>query len=187
MIEFQGNSEVTQELRSKFNKDELARIEGKFQNISDFNWAWQYYDENASQWLQFDCNDCLVLEFDYQAYKLTAKEEYSKAEITDGTVDFKQLCLVNDKHDHQTFKIRRTHDNLRVRNNAFRRHDPLYEKDCNYQKNLVSSTDVEWMSINYRLDKISKLQKSRRRIILILFLKGFQFFPTLREIRDQLI
>ena len=37
----------------------------------NFNWAWQYFDEAEEQWVQFDCPDCLQLEFHYHAYKLS--------------------------------------------------------------------------------------------------------------------
>ena len=68
------------------------------------------------------------------------------------------------------------------------RHNPFKDNDSGYDRlDILSNTNVEWMSINYRMDKIANLSLSSKRVILILFQNNFQFFPTLREIRDQLI
>ena len=31
----------------------------------NLNWAWQYLEDIDKQWVQFDCPDCLQLEFHY--------------------------------------------------------------------------------------------------------------------------
>ena len=43
------------------------------------------------------------------------------------------------------------------------------------------------MSFNYRKARAARISKSRRRIIFLLFEEDFQFFPTLKEIMNELI
>ena len=43
------------------------------------------------------------------------------------------------------------------------------------------------MSLNYRKEKAAKLSPSKRRMILIMFQRNIPYFPSLREIRDELI
>lgn len=52
---------------------------------------------------------------------------------------------------------------------------------------LLSLTDLEWLSINYRKQRAAKLSLSRRRTIIALYEKDYEYFPSLREIRDELI
>ena len=55
------------------------------------NWAWQYLDNIKGYWVQFPCTECLRLEFDFQVYLKTGKEEFQKSDIIQGTVDFEKL------------------------------------------------------------------------------------------------
>lgn len=66
--------------------------------------------------------------------------------------------------------VRRAPDNVRKRNNSYRRHNPTTQ-GCEAEDvtDLVSETKIEWMSINYRMEKISQLSDSKKRIILLLF------------------
>ena len=43
------------------------------------------------------------------------------------------------------------------------------------------------MSLNYRKDRAARMSASRRRMVLVMFEEDYQYFPSLREIRDQLI
>ena len=53
--------------------------------------------------------------------------------------------------------------------------------------NFIESTNLEWMSLNYRKERANKLSKSKRRMVLIMFSKDISYFPTMKEIRDELI
>ena len=85
--------------------------------------------------------------------------------------------------------MRRSIDNQRVRPNGHYRHDPAQGSsilDLN-KLNFISETDLEFLSLNYRKERANKLSESRRRMILIMFRKQLSYFPSLREIRDELI
>lgn len=43
------------------------------------------------------------------------------------------------------------------------------------------------MSLNYRKNKVAKLSLSRRRVMLRMFCEEQHYFPSLREIRDELV
>lgn len=77
------------------------------------------------------------------------------------------------------------------RNSRQNRHDPsndaVYGDSNTHSLSFISPTDFEWLSINYRKVKYAKLSGSKRRIILIMFDKEIPFFPTMLEIRDQLL
>ena len=143
------------------------------------NWAWQYFEEeNGGSWIQFSCPDCLVLEFAYHVYTISGDKKYKTEKIVQGVVDFDLMLMTLHEPNHRTqITIRRTKDNKRSRQNAHLRHDPQYKWDLqgDFSLNdvpslkLVSCTDIEWMSINYRMHRAAKLSKSKRRVILILF------------------
>lgn len=75
-----------------------------------------------------------------------------------------------------------------MRQNAHRRHDPYLDED-NLENALkfISSTDLEWLSLNYRKFRAAKLSKSNKRIVMVVFEKLMSYFPTLKEVRDELI
>ena len=39
-----------------------------FKTPKNFNWAWQFFSEDQGDWIQFDCPECLLLEFSFQAH-----------------------------------------------------------------------------------------------------------------------
>ena len=131
----------------------------------------------------------MVLEFEYQAYTISGKKNFKCTNIVMGTVDFDKFEMLTYVLSCNTVKVRRTPDNVRQRPNGHKRHDPLSNLDASVSmnKDLISSSDLEWMSINYRKVRATKLSKSKRRLILVMFQKDLKYFPTLREIRDQLI
>ena len=79
---------------------------------------------------------------------------------------------------------------MRRRPNAAERHEPLIgakiisdHEDCSF----TYDTDLEWLSLNWRKFRASQISASFRRLILYMFERDFEYFPTLREIRDGLI
>lgn len=88
----------------------------------------------------------------------------------------------------KTVKIRRTKDNSRQRSNSHRRHDPFVDEISDESRlQFLNPSDLEWMSVNYRKQRAAKLSSSPRRIILVMLQKDFNYFPSLRELRDELI
>ena len=73
-------------------------------------------------WVQFDCVDCLVLEFNFKAFTICKMDQYLKVETVKGTVNFEKLELVSMAEPIETIKVRRTQDNKRERPNAQNRH-----------------------------------------------------------------
>ena len=43
------------------------------------------------------------------------------------------------------------------------------------------------MSLNYRKERANKMSPSKRRMVLKMFQEDISYFPTMREIRDELI
>ena len=77
--------------------------------------------------------------------------------------------------------------NHRIRPNAARRHDPVELDDHrNSEKHFISDTHLEWTSLNYRKEKTASLSPSRKRMVLMMFQKQYAYFPTLKEIKDEL-
>ena len=75
-----------------------------------------------------------------------------------------------------------------MRPNGYNRHDPfLYDYLDINDLDLVHSTDLEWMSLNYRKVRAARLSPSKRRMILAMFELDLQYFPSLAEIRDELV
>ena len=56
----------------------------KVKSVHDFNWAWQFWDQMQLQWVQFDCTECLMLEFNYQAFKISGLTLYKCGDIKQG-------------------------------------------------------------------------------------------------------
>ena len=52
---------------------------------------------------------------------------------------------------------------------------------------FISKTELEWLSLNYRKERATKLAASKKRMILIMFQEDISYFPTIKEIRDELI
>lgn len=92
--------------------------------------------------------------------------------------------------DDSSMDIMRSLKNKRKRPNAERRHDPSNAfslTDDWYNSFNNTKVDFQWMSLNYRKMKAFKLSKSKKRMVLLMFSKGFHYFPTLGEIRDELV
>ena len=101
-----------------------------------------------------------------------------------GTVNYNTFMLdlnnenLDETQNPRSIPIRRTPDNFRVRPNGSTRHSMTEHEEVQDAKlarsqHLVSDTDTEWMSINYRMGKAAKLADSNRRVILVLFQEGF--------------
>ena len=52
---------------------------------------------------------------------------------------------------------------------------------------FFKTSALEWLSINYRKFRAALKSKSDRRMSLELFEEDYQYFPSLKEIRDGLI
>ena len=135
MLDTSFNTQTMIEL----NPSDLNLVKSKIKTVSDLNWAWQYCHNETGHWIQFDCNDCLVLEFGYTAYTLTGQYQYQFLEVIDGKVDLKLFRLEKQDDAKDFIKIRRTRDNKRSRNNAHKRHQPLEPvQRLEYDLDLVS-------------------------------------------------
>ena len=106
-----------------------------------------------------------------------------------GTVDFDALVYNSYDVSESNMSVKRSENNVRKRPNGQNRHDHFGSglEDADNSLSLIKSTDLEWMSFNYRKQRAAKMSPSERRTILIMFEEDYQYFPTLREIRDELI
>ena len=59
--------------------------------------------------------------------------------------------------------------------------------ECEDGLNFINPTDLEWMSLNYRKERAAKMSLSKRRMILMMFQTDCQYFPSMKEIRDELV
>lgn len=85
-------------------------------------------------------------------------------------------------------KVLRTKDNQKSRPNGTRRHDPFDEVLFGEEQfKIYHDTHLEWLSLNFRKYRATQTSSSIRRMILIMFEEDYQYFPSLREIRDGLI
>lgn len=95
------------------------------------------------------------------------------------------------KEGAKVVKVSRTNDNQRMRPNGKERHDPFSsDLDIGRQsqlQNIIHNTDLEWLSINWRKYRAVNKSSSNRRLILIMFENDYEYFPSLKEIRDDLI
>ena len=105
-----------------------------------------------------------------------------------GTVNFETYELTKNDKVQTVINIKRRNDNVRQRPNADHRNLTFTNNALITDGiQLISQTHLEWLSINYRKAKVAKLSESKRRLILVMFQKPPHFFPTLREIRDELV
>ena len=130
-----------------------------------------------------------MLEFNYQAYTLSGNAEYKHVHVLEGTVNLVTYELAIEESSQSSVKVRRTPDNVRVRPNGHKRHNPFDDDNdlSIMQDDFIENTDLEWMSLNYRKRRAAMLSNSKRRLILAMFQKDISYFPSLLEIRDQLI
>ena len=189
---------VTEEEEQKWFSRDTAKVKHilleKYKHPREFNWAWQYEaskdgEKGEREWTQFDCTDCLQLEFHYQAFKITEKTEFAVVELLQGSVDLQSLSYVNNDDKSQSMAVRRTPNNERCRPNAEKRHNPVSDEELGRisLKKFLNDTDLEWLSLNYRKARAKRLTRSHRRMILIMFQKDISYFPSMKEIRDELI
>ena len=68
-------------------------IAKKIKSVHDFNWSWQMWNNIEQKWIQFDCPECLNLEFNYQAYNICGHSIYKTVQIIPGTVDLQKLVI----------------------------------------------------------------------------------------------
>ena len=54
-------------------------------------------------------------------------------------------------------------------------------------ESFFKKDDIEWLSINYRKYRAALKSRSNRTMTLELFEEDYQYFPSLKEIRDGLI
>ena len=103
-------------------------------------------------------------------------------------VDFEKFELQVGNDHSKIVKVRRREDNIRKRPNGHNRHDPFENEDKSTASlHFINPTDLEWMSLNYRKERATKISESKRRMILLMFQQDIAYFPTLKEIRDELI
>ena len=57
-------------------------------SVQELNWAWQFWCERQDAWVQFECMDCLIIEFNFQAYRISHLDTFKQVDIIIGTVDF---------------------------------------------------------------------------------------------------
>ena len=92
------------------NKKISQQVLEKVRSVENFNWAWEYRRSDAEEWVQFDCTDCLILEFNYQAYSICAKEKFKTCKIIKGVVDIGALTLL-EYRESRVWQVRRSRDN----------------------------------------------------------------------------
>ena len=51
-------------------------------------------DELSNEWIQFDCTECLVIEYSYQAYTISKRSEFHQVETLNGKIDFDTFEMV---------------------------------------------------------------------------------------------
>ena len=56
-------------------------VKHHFKSVNDLNWAWQFWDQESNDWTQFDCPECLVIEYNYQVYRVSGKKCYNNTKI----------------------------------------------------------------------------------------------------------
>ena len=127
------------------------------------------------------------MEFNYQAYIISGKDSFKNVDIVRGTVNIDTNELT-EKSTKKIIKVIRTPTNARKRPNAHRRHDPIVDEVSreSYFK-FQYTEDLEYLSLNYRKERAAKMCSSNRRIVLMMFQKEVPYFPSLKEIRDELI
>ena len=80
----QQSTALTTLLDSKDKEEEQIddKYKQNFKDVKQMLWAWYYQDQDKeNDWVQFDCSECLIIEFEYQAYKLSQDEKYRELPI----------------------------------------------------------------------------------------------------------
>lgn len=68
-------------------------------------------------WKQFDCTDCIILEYGYLAYMKSKKDKFRHVQIADGLVDLVDYTMVPTRDQSAKIEVKRLPDNTRLRNN----------------------------------------------------------------------
>lgn len=109
------------------------------ESIKQMNWAWMYQTNvkggegkcsSCVQWVQFDCSECLLLEYGYKAYMHYKDGELRFVKIKSGRVDLVNNLLLKRNNPNEKVKVKRAIENQKVRPNGCGRHDPF--KDMCY-------------------------------------------------------
>lgn len=95
LVESDTTAELNINNKLDIDKATFDRIVSVFKTPIDFNWAWLYFSEENEAWIQFDCPDCLQLEFNFQAYKLSRNNDFKSIENIRGTVNLDTLELMD--------------------------------------------------------------------------------------------
>ena len=115
------------------------------------NWAWFFLDPHLETWIQFNCTECLVIEYGYQAFRISKQEEFRHVKFLKGIIDLETLVLTKLGNTGEKLKVMRSKHNIKVRPNGQKRHDPFMENDFSRDSlSFIHHTDLEWMSLNYR-------------------------------------
>ena len=61
------------------------------------------------------------------------------------------------------------------------------DNNMSYQLDFMHTTDLEWLSLNWRKFRAAMISLSVRRLILIMFESSYEYFPTLQEIKTGLV
>ena len=163
-----------------------------FTSIHNVNKVWSYKNMTDGCWTNFDCTDCIQIELAYSIYSKTFDDQFATVDLVVGQVNLKDDTLkVTDSNGHlHIMDVQRSNHKVRKRPNAAERHEPFVgatilsdHEDCTF----TYDTDLEWLSLNWRKFRASQISASFRRLILYMFESDFDYFPTLREIRDGLI
>ena len=76
----------------------------------------------------------------------------------------------SDQPNSEPVKVRRTKENARKRPNGGNRHNHSKTSvQAGDGLSFTNSTDLEWMSLNYRKERAAKMSPSIRRMILVMF------------------
>lgn len=91
------NSEDEEEIKD----GKLEELKDEFKNIKDLNWAWEF-EHKEGVWIQFNCINCMIIEFNYKAYKLkkNKKKDYSEfvtVHLDQGDIDLKNKTFQTPK------------------------------------------------------------------------------------------
>ena len=106
------------------------KVKKSFKSVEELNYAWQFHNTVTSEWEQFQCTECIGLEFDYQVYRVSGNEEFKCSKIIQGTVDLQKLELLANDPEKVSVKVRRTKDNIRhKRPQGEARHNPFNKDD----------------------------------------------------------
>ena len=75
-----------------------------------------------------------------------------RVDIVTGTVDVKNMTMAIRGYSSVAIRVQRTQDNKKIRPNGKRRHNPyeLQEDETENPFDFTHSTDLEWLSLNWR-------------------------------------